>query len=137
MNRNIPARLRAPIRVLVVGAVITAVLIATRGWVVPVYGVFIPFVVLVAAGYYVWGGRDNDSAATLRREVDERQQYRRLKVQALVGRVMSLAAAIAYLVAVGMHATLWPFAIAIAVPVATAVVGWLIYQYASHGDEAR
>jgi hypothetical protein len=136
MNSHIRPRLRAPIRILVVGAVITAVLIATRGWALPVYGVFMPFVILIAVGYYVWGGRDTDSAAALRRESDERQRYRRLKVQALVGRVTSVAAGIAYLVAVGVQATLWPFVIAVAVPVATALIGWFLYQHASHGDEA-
>jgi hypothetical protein len=62
----------------------------------------------------VWAGRDSDFAAMIRYQVDERPAYRRLKIQALVGRVMSGGASVAYLVAWIAKATLWPFAIFLA-----------------------
>lgn len=127
MTDRIPPRLRAPLRVVVAGAVITAVAVAVHGWGAPVYLVLVPFVLLVAVGYYFWGGRDADAAAVLRREMDERQLLRRLRAQALVGKVMSMAAAVAYLVAFGLRAPLWPFAIALGLPVLTAVAGWMFY----------
>jgi hypothetical protein len=134
MTKQIPPRLRAPLRTGAVGLAVVAVAIAVHGWSGPVYLVLIPFVLVVAAGYYLWGGRDSDTAAVLRREVDERQAYRRLKSQALVGRVMSLAAALAYLVAFGAKAPLWPFGIALALPVLTSLAGWTLYREA--GDPA-
>lgn len=128
MLKNVPPRLRAPLKVALVGVVIVAVAVAVHGWGSPVYLVLMPFVVLVALGYYAWSGRDSDSAAVIRREVDERQAYRRLKVQALVGKVMTLAAAVAYLVAVGAKLTLWPFALAVALPLLATVSGWAVYR---------
>jgi hypothetical protein len=112
----------------VAGAAITAVVVAVHGWGGPVYEVLLPFVVLLAAAYYLWGGRDSDAAAVLRREPDERQLQRRLRVQALVGRVMSLAAGVAYLVAFSERATLWPFGIALALPGLAAAAGWVLYR---------
>jgi MFS family permease len=135
MINRIPPRLRAPFRVLAVGVVIIAVAIATHGWGPPVYLVLVPFVLLVAGGYYVWGAQDSDSAAMIRREPDERQAYRQLKVQALVGKVMSLASAVAYLVAVGLKASFWPFGIALALPVLTALVGWRLYRDRGQGGD--
>ncbi len=131
MTKGIPPRLRAPLRVGAVGVAAGAAAVAAHGWGSPVYLVLVPFVVLLALGYYAWGGRDSDTAAVLRREVDERQAYRRLRVQALVGRVMSLAVAAAYLVAVGVRATLWPFGIALALPVLATAAGWV--RYREHG----
>lgn len=128
MINHIPPRLRAPLKVIVAGAVIIAVMVAVHGWAPPVYLVLVPFVVLAAAGYYVWGAQDSDAAAVIRQETDERQAYRRLKVQALIGKVMSLAVAVAYLAAVGLKTALWPFAIALALPALTALVGWALYR---------
>jgi hypothetical protein len=128
MINQIPPRLRAPIRVLVVGVVIVSIAIAGHGWGPPVYGVLIPFVVLLAAGYYVWGGRDSDTSAVIRRDMDERQAQQRLQVQALIGKVMSVAAAIAYLIAVAVNTTLWPFGVALALPALTAIAGSVLYR---------
>ncbi len=64
---------------------------------------------VVAAGLWLVAGRDSDAGAITRRQVDERQAWQRLQVQALVGRVLAVAVAIAYLVAVAGKATLWPF----------------------------
>lgn len=128
MITHIPPRLRAPLRVALVGAVAGAVAVAVHGWGSPIYLVLMPFVLLLALGYYVWGGRDSDTAAVIRREVDERQAYRQLKVQALVGKVMSVAVAVAYLVALDVKATLWPFAAALALPLLATATGWVLYR---------
>ena len=128
MTHNVPPRLRAPLTIVVGGAVVGAVTVAVRGW------ALVPVLILViviggaAIGYYAWGGRDNDRAAAIRREMDERQAYHQLQIQALVGKVMSLATATAYCVAVAVNAPLWPFAAALSLLVATAAVGWTIYR---------
>jgi hypothetical protein len=58
--------------------------------------------------------------------------YRRLKIQALVGLVVTLAAAVAYLAAALAKATLSPFAIFLIIPGATFPAGWLVYR--EHDD---
>jgi hypothetical protein len=58
---------------LVGGAVIAAVAVAAYGW--GSLRSLGPFIVLVPALYYVWAGRDSDSAAMIRYQVDERQAY--------------------------------------------------------------
>ncbi len=128
MYKNLPTRLRAPLRVLAAGAVVVAVAVSVHGWGSPVFLVLIPFVLLAAVGYYLWGGGDGDLAAAVRHENDERQERRRLRVQALVGRVMSLAVVAACLVAYGLGAPLWPFAVALALPVLATAAGWLLYR---------
>ena len=47
-------------------------------------------------------------------------------MQALVGRVMSGGAAVAYLVAFAAKTTLWPFAIFLALMVVALLAGWVI-----------
>ncbi len=136
MTTYIPPRLRAPMRIIVVGAIIVAVAVATQGWAPPVYLVLIPFILLVAFGYYAWGGRDSDLAAVVRQESDERQAYYRLKVQALVGKVLGLAVAVVYLVTFYAKATLWPLAILLGLSVLTTLAGWVIYRdHSQHGDD--
>jgi hypothetical protein len=132
MMRSIPPRLRAPLTMLVGGTVIDAVMVAADGW-----GALIslgPLTLAAAAGYYVLTGRDIDFAAMLRRQDDERQAYRRLKIQALVGRITTLAAAIALLAAIAAKITLWPFYVFLTVPGITFLAGWAIYR--AHGDGA-
>ena len=135
MMGSIPPRLRAPVRMLVGGAVIDAVAVAAYGW-----GTLIslgPITLAGAVGYYVWAGRDGDFAAMLRNQPDERQVYRRLKMQALVGRVTTLAAAVAFLVAFAVKATTWPFIMFLTVPSVTFLAGWVIYRDRGDGqDEA-
>ncbi len=126
MMRSIPPRLRAPLMMLAGGTVSTAVAVAAYGWGTVPY--LVPVVVIVTVGYYIWGGRDSDVAAIIRYQPDERQAYRRLKIQALVGRVTSGAAAVAYLAAFAARTTLWPFAIFLAVPFAALLAGWVIYR---------
>jgi L-alanine-DL-glutamate epimerase-like enolase superfamily enzyme len=126
MMRSIPPRLRAPVIMLVGGAVIDAVAVAAWGW-----GSLVslgPITVAAVVGYYVLNGRDSDFAAMLRDQADERQAYRRLKIQALVGRVMTGAAAVAYLVAALAKATLWPFTIFLAMAGVAFLAGWVIYR---------
>jgi hypothetical protein len=135
MITTIPPRLRAPVRILAVGVVIAVVTIIGHGWGPPIYTVLIPFVLVAATGYYVWGGRDTDTSAVIRHDMDERQAHQRLQVQALVGKVMSLAAAVSYLVAVSLNATLWPFGIALGLPLLTAIAGWVAYrEHGGHDD---
>ena len=135
MTRSIPARLRAPVYMAVGGAVIDTLAVAAWGW-----GSLIslgPITVAAVVGYYVLAGRDTDFSAMLRDQADERQTYRRLKIQAFVGRITTLAAVIAYLTAAVAKATLWPFAIFVAVPGVTFLLGWLVYREHNEGREQQ
>ena len=133
MMRPIPPRQRAPVSILVGGAVIAAVVVPARGW-----GTLVslgPLTAVLAAGWYLSGGRDSDFGALMRDKADERQAYRRLKAQALVGIVMSAAVGVAYLAALAAKATLWPFAILVFVPGVTFIVGWTIYREPGGGQD--
>ncbi len=133
MMRAIPPRLRAPLIMLVFGAVFAAVAVAAYGW-----GSLLhlgPVIVVGPAVYYVWGGRDSDSAAMIRYQVDERQAYRRLKIQVVVGRVMSGGAGIAFLAAWAAKATLWPFEIFLALFVVALLAGWVITRERGDGRD--
>jgi hypothetical protein len=135
VRRPLPPRLRTPVRTLVAG---TAVLIAggvRYGWADVAY--LAPVVLGVAAGYYVLGGRDSDLGDALRGQADERQALQRLKVQALTGRVMALAAVVAYIAATLAKATLWPYEVLIALVGASFFAGKLIYgeRGGKHGEE--
>lgn len=130
MMRFIPPRLRMPVRVLIIGSAATVFAVILYGWVAALY--LGPFVLVGAAGWYVMGGRDSDLGAVTRYQLDERQVYRQLQMQALVGKVMTAAAVIAYFVALAVKATLWPFAIFIALPCLAGLAGWVIYR--EHGD---
>jgi hypothetical protein len=126
MTRSLPPRLRAPVIMLVGGAGIDAIAVAAWGW--GSLASLGPLTVAAAIGYYVLARRDSDFSAMLRDQADERQAYRRLKIQALVGRVTSAAAAVAYLAAALAKATLWPFAIFVAIAGVAFLAGWLIYR---------
>ena len=130
MMRSIPPRLRAPLMMLVFGAVFGAVAVVGYGW-----GSLLHLGPVIAAGpvvYYVWGGRNSDSAAMIRQQPDERQAYRGLKIQAVVGRVMSIGTGVAFTAAWAAKATLWPFEIFLAIFVVALVAGWVITR--EHGD---
>jgi hypothetical protein len=53
-------------------------------------------------------------------------------MQALVGRVTTGAAAVAFLVAFAVKTTLWPSFIFLTTPAVTFLAGWMIYR--EHGD---
>jgi len=133
MMRSIPPRLRAPLMMLVFGAVFAAAAVTGYGW-----GSLLHLGPVIIAGpvvYYVWGGRNGDSAAMIRRELDERQAYRGLKIQAVVGRVMSIGAGVAYLAAWAARATLWPFEIFLALFVVGLLAGWVITRERGDGRD--
>jgi hypothetical protein len=133
MMRSIPPRLRAPLMMLAFGAVFAAVAVVAYGW-----GSLLHLGPVIAAGpavYYVWGGRDSDSAAMVRQQVDERQAYRGLKIQAVVGRVMSIGACVTFLAAWAAKATLWPFEIFLALFAVALVAGWVITRERGHGRD--
>jgi len=122
--RSIPPRLRTPLMMLVFGAVFAAAAVAGYGWVSLLH--LGPVIIAGPVVYYVWGGRNSDSAAMIRQQLDERQAYRGLKIQAVVGRVMSGGASIAFLAAWAAKATLWPFEIFLALFVVALLAGWVI-----------
>jgi hypothetical protein len=133
MMRSIPPRLRTPLIGLACGAVFAAVAAAAYGW-----GSLLrlgPVIILGPALYYVWGGRNSDSAAMIRYQADERQVYRQLKIQAVVGRVMSGGASIAFLAAWAAKATLWPFGIFLALFVVALIAGWVITRERGDGRD--
>jgi hypothetical protein len=133
MMRPVPPRLRAPLMMIAFGAVFAAAAVAGYGW-----GSLLRLGPVILAGpvvYYVWGGRNSDSAAMIRQQVDERQAYRGLKIQAVVGRVMSIGACVAFLAAWAAKATLWPFEIFLGLFVVGLVAGWVITRERGDGRD--
>ena len=133
MMRSIPPRLRAPLMMLVFGAVFAAIAVTAYGW-----GSLLhlgPVIIAGPAVYYVWGGRNSDSAAMIRQQLDERQAYRGLKIQAVVGRVLSIGASIAFLAAWAAKATLWPFEIFLALFLVALIAGWVITRERGDGQD--
>ncbi len=126
MMNSVPPRLRRPLIVLVIGVLALVVIGAIHGWAAVAY--ITPIVTVLVIGYYVWGGRDSDLAAIIRFEPDERQVDLLIRVEALVGRVLSIAVLVAYIIAISTHVTLWPFAVLLAVPVAAGAIGWAFYH---------
>jgi hypothetical protein len=115
------------------GAVFAAVAVAAYGWASLLH--LGPVIAAGPAVYYVWGGRDSDSAAMVRRQVDERQAYRGLKIQAVVARVMCIGACVAFLAAWAARATLWPFEVFLALFAAGLVAGWVITRERGDGRD--
>jgi len=107
------------------GLAVLAVGGATYGWSsVPEV---LPVVLVVVVAVHLWNRRDTDAGAVARGEGDERQLHLRLQVQALVGRVASLGAAIAYLVSAATKTTIWPAAAMLGLVVVSGIAGWAIY----------
>jgi hypothetical protein len=131
--RSIPPRLRAPLMMVAFGAVFAAVAVAAYGWRSLLH--LGPVIIAGPVVYYVWGGRNSDSAAMIRQQVDERQAYRGLKIQAVVGRVMSAGVGIAFLAAWAAKATLWPFEIFLALFAVALVAGWVITRERGDGRD--
>jgi uncharacterized membrane protein len=130
MRHLLPPRWRAP-AVLIVAALVALVFGgAEHGW--STLPEILPIPVAVGVFLFVMAGRDSDYGATLRRQLDERQALQRLKIQALVGRVLSIAVVIAYFVAVSDKATLWPWAVMVAVMAVCFITGRLVYD--EHGS---
>jgi hypothetical protein len=133
MMRSIPPRLRAPLMMLVFGAVFAAAAVAGYGW-----GSLLhlgPVIIAGPAVYYVWGGRNSDYAAMIRQQLDERQAYRGLRIGAVVGRVMSIGACLAFLAAWAAKATLWPFEIFLALFAVGLLAGWVITRERGDGRD--
>ena len=133
MMRSIPPRLRTPLTLLVCDAVFAAVAVAAYGWGSLLY--LGPVIILGPALYYVWGGRNSDAAAMIRYQTDERQAYRQLKMQAVMGRVMSGGVSIAFLAAWAAKATLWPFEIFLALFAVALIAGWVITRERGDGRD--
>jgi hypothetical protein len=85
----------------------------------------------LAARYYVWGG-NTDLGAVIGSRADERQASVQMRVTALQGKVMTAAAIGAFLIAVVLKATIWPFAAFVAIAGISGLVGWAIYR--ENGD---
>jgi hypothetical protein len=131
MMSFIRPRLRVPVAVAVLGTAATAAVVVSQGWATGLY-VEIAWVVL-AAGYYVWGGKDSDVGAVIGSRADERQASLEMKVTALQGKVMTAAAVVAFLIAVAVKAAIWPFAVFVALAGLSGFAGWVIYR--EHGDD--
>jgi hypothetical protein len=133
MMRSIPPRLRTPLLGLACGAVFAVVAVAAYG---PGSLLHLgPVIILGPALYYVWGRRNSDAAAMIRYQTDERQAYRQLRIQAVVGRVMSGGTGIAFLAAWAAKATLWPFEIFLALFVVALTAGWVITRERGDGRD--
>ena len=136
MNRNpLPARWRPAAAVLAVGAAALVAGGSSYGWGSAAY--LSPVILAAAAAVGVLAGRDSDVGAAARRQRDERQQLQRLRVQALVGRALSLTVALAYAVAVTTRALLWPFGVMLGVLVVAFLAGWVLYGDDPSGATGR
>jgi hypothetical protein len=131
--RFIRPRLRAPAQMALIGLAATVAIAVGQGW-----GNAIPFAVLIVAlavVSYVLGGRDTDRGALIGSRADERQASLQMKVTAFQGKVLSAAAAVAFLVAIAVNAKpLWPFILFVAVSGVSGMVGWGIYHDDSAGE---
>ena len=132
---HIPPRLRAPVSILAGGTAIAAIAVPARGW--AILASLGPLTAVLAAGWYLAGARESDFGALMRDKADERQAYRRLKAQALVGIVMSAAVGVAYLAGLAAKVTLWPLGILVFVPGITFIVGWTIYREPGGGKDEK
>jgi hypothetical protein len=133
MMRFIRPRLRAPVSVAVLGTVAAAALAVAQGW---ASAVIVEVVAIaLAVGYYVWGGKDSDLGAVIGSRADERQASLEMKVTALQGKVMTAAASIAFLIAVIVNGTIWPFAIFVALAGISGFAGWAIYREDGDGQD--
>jgi len=130
--KSIPSRLRAPTLLTAGTVIVLAIGGATRGW--GSVADVAPIPIAAIAALYIWGGRDSDAGALIRHELDERQAHQRLEVQALVGRVLSLAVGLAYMIAVATKANLWPWAILLGLMAVAFVAGRLIYGERGHSE---
>ncbi len=118
-------RLRAPLVFIALSTVPVWVGGSVYGWrSVPD---IIPVLVAVATALYIVGNTDTDAGAVVRRQADERQAEQRLRVQALVGRALSVSVAVAYFVAVSRGAALWPYVILLGILTVSFFGGWLYY----------
>jgi hypothetical protein len=118
-------RLRAPLLLLVFGSMMAAVFAVAQGW---RSGLATEATVLVGAlAYYLASGRDDDMAALIRHDTDERQTSVKVRAQALAGRVVTAAIAIAFVIAVAVRAPVWPFAVLSVVAGGSFAVGLAIY----------
>jgi hypothetical protein len=130
--KRLPPRLRAPAIVAAVAVVALAIAGAKHG-VNALYAIPIPLA--VGLFYYAMSGRDTDYGAMLRLELDERQALQNARMFALVGRVLLLATLIAYAVALGVGAALWPWALMLALGLASLLAGRLIFWERASGPE--
>jgi hypothetical protein len=133
MMRFLRPRLRVPVAVAVVGTAANAAVVVSQGWTTAIY-VEIPWLAL-AVGYYVWGGKDTDVGAVIGSRADERQASLEMKVTALQGKVMTAAAVVAFLIAVAVKATIWPFAIFVVLAGLSGFAGWAIYRQDGGGQD--
>lgn len=133
MRHSLPARWRSPA---ILSAVALAAVIAggaTHGWSTVPYVLPIPAAVLVFMS--VMARTDTDYGASLRFQYDERQSAQRYKIQALVGRVLSLAVAVAYAAALAVGATIWPYAVLLVLMALTFVAGRIRYDEHGSGEK--
>jgi hypothetical protein len=133
MMSFIRPRLRVPVAVAVLGTAATTAVVVGQGWTTAIY-VEIPWVAL-AVGYHVWGGKDSDVGAVIGSRADERQASLEMKVTALQGKVMTAAAAVAFLIAVAVKATIWPFVIFVVLAGVSGLAGWAIYRENDGGQD--
>ena len=131
--RFLRPRLRVPVAVAVLGTAATTAVAISQGLAAAVY-VELAWIAL-AVGYYAWAGKDTDVGAVLGSRADERQASVEMKVTALQGKVMTAAAVVAFLIAVAVKATIWPFAILVVIAGLSGLAGWAIYRDDGDGQD--
>jgi len=82
-----------------------------------------------------WAGKDTDVGAVIGSCADERQTSPEMKVTPLPGKVMTAAAVVAFLIAVAVKATFWPFAVFVVPAGVSGLAGWAIYREDGNGHD--
>jgi hypothetical protein len=134
MRGSLPPRWRAPAILVVAGLAALVIGGASHGWVTVLY--VLPIPLAVGTFLCLMSGRDSDYGALLRRQLDERQVIKRLRVQALVGRVLSLAVVISYGISIAAKSARWPWAILAGLMAISFVAGLLYYREQADGSDA-
>jgi len=118
-------RLVAPAIMIIGGTGLAAAVAVGRGW-----GAAIPtevMAIILAVGYYIWGGRDSDTGAMIGQRVDERQVLIRMRAQALAAQAVGIIGLIGYIVAIALKDPVWPFVLFIGVEVVAFIGGLVVY----------
>jgi hypothetical protein len=94
-------------------------------------------VVLMTAGLlYLRGAEDTDTGAILGFRADERQQTVKLKAMRLAAVTAIYALAVAFVIAVALKVTYWPYAVLYLVTAASYFVGLGVYGQDREGAQA-
>jgi hypothetical protein len=125
MTRNRHARLARPAFAMLSGSAIATAFGIRLGW---KFAVITEAVTLMAAFVlYLLGGEDTDTGAILGNRADERQELVTLRASRLCSLVAVCSLVVAFVIAVALKKTYWPFEVLYLVTVISYCVGLGVY----------